>query len=211
LADVGVAGQAVSDVVHLLAELIENATAFSQPETKVTVAGEPTAHGYVLEVEDRGLGMTEEELAAANERLERPPAIDLGLSRRLGLYVVARLASRHGIKVRLRHSWFGGITALVKLPQALLVATEAATMPPAGGHAGNDPAQVGAPGWDKVHLPLRRHQPATHQPPLPAPASGGSVGHPGRPGIATGAGVWPATTRNPAKDQHVPQWPWEDE
>jgi signal transduction histidine kinase len=211
VADIGVAGQAVSDIVHLLAELIENATAFSQPDTKVTVAGEPTAHGYVLEIEDRGLGMTEEELAATNQRLQRPPAIDLGLSRRLGLYVVAKLASRHGIKVQLRHSWFGGITALVKLPQALLVTTEAAMMPPAGEQAGNDPAQVGAPGWDRVHLPLRRHQPTTQQPPLPAPASGESVGRPGRPSIATGAGVWPATTRNPAKDQQVRQWSWEDE
>jgi signal transduction histidine kinase len=201
VADVGVAGQAVSDIVHLLAELIENATAFSRPETKVTVAGEPTAHGYVLEIEDRGLGMTEEELAATNERLQRPPAIDLGLSRRLGLYVVAKLASRHGIKVRLRHSWYGGITALVKLPQALLVATEAATVPPAGEHAGNDPTQVGAPGWDEVHLPLRRHQPATHQPPLPAPASGGSLGHPGRPSVATSGGVWPGTTQDSARDQ----------
>jgi signal transduction histidine kinase len=169
LADIGVEGQAVSDVVHLLAELIENATAFSQPDTKVTVAGEPTADGYVLEIEDAGIGLTDEKLAAANERLERPAAIDPGLSRRLGLYVVARLAARHGIRVQLRHSWCGGITALVKLPQALLVGSEAVIFPP-----GDGSARVSAPGGDtRVHLPLRRHEPARPHAPLPAPASGG--------------------------------------
>jgi signal transduction histidine kinase len=200
IADLGVAGQAVSDIVHLLAELIENATAFSQPETKVTVAGEPTAHSYVLEIEDRGIGMTDEELMAANERLEQPPAIDLGLSRRLGLYVVARLASRHGIKVQLRHSWYGGITALVKLPQALLVLPEATTTP-ASGQPGNSPTQVRAPGRATVHLPLRRHEPAVHQPPLPAPGANGATGHPGRPSIASGAGIWPGSTQHSVDDQ----------
>ena len=171
LADIGVEGQAVSDVVHLLAELIENATAFSQPDTRVTVAGEPTANGYVLEIEDAGIGLTDEKLAAANERLERPAAIDPGLSRRLGLYVVARLAARHGIRVQLRHSWCGGITALVKLPQALLVGSEAVIFPP-----GDASAQVSAPGRDtRVHLPLRRHEPARAHPPLPAPAAGGAT------------------------------------
>jgi signal transduction histidine kinase len=171
LADIGVEGQAVSDVVHLLAELIENATAFSQPDTRVTVAGEPTADGYVLEIEDAGIGLTDEKLAAANERLERPAAIDPGLSRRLGLYVVARLAARHGIRVQLRHSWCGGITALVKLPQTLLVGSEAVIFPPSDGSA-----QVSAPGRDtRVHLPLRRHEPARAHPPLPAPASGGAA------------------------------------
>jgi signal transduction histidine kinase len=210
LADLGVAGQAVSDIVHLLAELIENATAFSHPETKVTVAGEPTAAGYVLEIEDRGIGMSDEELAAANQRLEQPPSIDLGLSRRLGLYVVAKLAARHGIKVQLRHSWFGGLTALVKLPQVLLLAAEAATLPPSGEHAGNGPTQAGAPGRDAtVHLPLRRHEPARYQPPVQIPTSGGTAGHPGRPSIATGSGVSPGTNWNRVDDR-LRQRPWED-
>jgi HAMP domain-containing protein len=119
--DVGVAGQAVADVVHLLAELIENATTFSPPGTKVQVAGQSIAGGYVLEIEDRGLGMSDEELVDANQRLANPPIVDFALSRMLGLYVVARLAQRYRIKVQLRHSWYGGITALVLLPPNLTV------------------------------------------------------------------------------------------
>ena len=119
--DIGLAGQAVSDVVHLLAELVENATSFSPPETKVQVAGQSISSGYVIEIEDRGLGMTDEELVEANERLANPPIVDFALSRMLGLYVVARLAERYSIKVQLRHSWYGGITALVLLPPNLTV------------------------------------------------------------------------------------------
>jgi HAMP domain-containing protein len=119
--EIGVAGQAVSDVVHLLAELIENATSFSPPGTKVQVAGQQVSNGYVLEIEDRGLGMSDEELVEANERLANPPMVDFALSRMLGLYVVARLAQRYNVKVQLRHSWYGGITALVLLPPTLAV------------------------------------------------------------------------------------------
>jgi hypothetical protein len=120
--DVGVAGQTVSDVVHLLAELIENATSFSPPNTKVRVAGQGVSIGYVLEIEDRGLGMSDEELAQSNERLANPPMIDFSLSRMLGLYVVGQLGQRYGIKVQLRHSWYGGITALVLLPPSVTTA-----------------------------------------------------------------------------------------
>jgi HAMP domain-containing protein len=119
--DIGVAGQAVSDAVHLLAELIENATSFSPPGTKVQVAGQQVSNGYVLEIEDRGLGMSDDELVEANERLANPPMVDFALSRMLGLYVVARLAQRYNIKVQLRHSWYGGITALVLLPPTVAI------------------------------------------------------------------------------------------
>ena len=121
LADLEVAGHVAVDVIHLLAELIENATAFSPPNTKVQIAGQAVPHGYVIEVEDRGLGMSDEELIQANERLANPPEIDFALSRVLGLYVVGRLSQRHGIKVQLRHSWYGGVTALTLLPNSLLV------------------------------------------------------------------------------------------
>jgi HAMP domain-containing protein len=185
--DVGVAGQAVADVVHLLAELIENATSFSPPGTKVQVAGQQVSNGYVLEIEDRGLGMSDEELVEANERLANPPVVDFALSRMLGLYVVARLAQRYRIKVQLRHSWYGGITALVLLPPNVVVRTvleslEAgprrgraelvpSTQPveppatPSGDHlpifeaARSDWFESGSGG---DHLPLRRH--AAQQP-----------------------------------------------
>jgi Nitrate and nitrite sensing/HAMP domain len=119
--EVDLAGHTVADIVHLLAELIENATSFSPPGTVVQIAGQPAAAGYVVEIEDRGLGMGDEELVEANRRLADPPAIDAAVSQRLGLFVVGRLARRHGIKVQLRHSWYGGVTALVLLPSALTV------------------------------------------------------------------------------------------
>jgi hypothetical protein len=121
LPEVEVVGHATIDLIHLLAELIENATAFSPPSTQVQIAGQAVGHGYVLEIEDRGLGMTDEELAEANERLANPPEIDFALSQMLGLYVVGRLAQRHGIMVQLRRSWYGGVTALTMLPYPLLL------------------------------------------------------------------------------------------
>jgi methyl-accepting chemotaxis protein len=131
MADVRVVGHAVSDVVHLLAELIENAAAFSPPGTRVQVSGEPAAHGHLLEIEDQGIGMSDEELAEANRQLAKPASIDLAGAQRLGFYVVGRLAARHGVKVRLRRSWFGGVAALVLLPAALL-GEPGAEMEPAG-------------------------------------------------------------------------------
>jgi signal transduction histidine kinase len=121
--DVGMVGHAVADIIHMLAELLENATSFSPPGTTVRVAGQPAATGYVVEIEDRGLGMSDEELLDANQRLANPPVVDLAVSRMLGLFVVGRLAQRYGIRVQLRHSWYGGVTALVLVPSALLTWT----------------------------------------------------------------------------------------
>ncbi|HEX8134585.1 MAG TPA: nitrate- and nitrite sensing domain-containing protein, partial [Actinomycetes bacterium] len=141
--DVGVAGQAVSDTVHLLAELIENATSFSPPGTKVQVAGQQVSNGYVVEIEDRGLGMSDEELVEANERLANPPMVDFALSRMLGLYVVGRLAQRYGVKVQLRHSWYGGITALALLPPNLVVRSTIESLEAPAARRG--PAELAAP------------------------------------------------------------------
>ncbi|MFF7190913.1 nitrate- and nitrite sensing domain-containing protein [Streptomyces sp. NPDC008222] len=118
--EASVVGAAVADVTHLLAEIIENAAQFSPPHTRVRVSGEHVGNGFAIEVEDRGLGMGEETLAEANRRIEQSEALDLFDSDRLGLFVVSRLASRHGIKVHLRTSPYGGTTAVVLLPTALL-------------------------------------------------------------------------------------------
>ncbi|WP_328622186.1 sensor histidine kinase [Streptomyces sp. NBC_00354] len=120
LAEAAVIGGAVADLTHLLAELIENATQFSPPHTKVRVSGEPVGAGYVLEVEDRGLGMGRETLHEANRRIEQSEALDLFDSDRLGLFVVSRLSARHGVRVHLRTSPYGGTTAVVLLPNSLL-------------------------------------------------------------------------------------------
>ncbi|MFJ2420397.1 sensor histidine kinase [Streptomyces brevispora] len=120
LPDGSVKGTAVADLTHLLAELVENAAQFSPPHTKVNITGEPVGNGYALEIEDRGLGMGPELLAEANRRIEQAEALDLFDSDRLGLFVVSRLAVRHRIKVQLRTSPYGGTTAVVLLPTALL-------------------------------------------------------------------------------------------
>ncbi|MFF3645032.1 nitrate- and nitrite sensing domain-containing protein [Streptomyces sp. NPDC002564] len=115
-----VLGTAVADLTHLLAELLENAAQFSPPHTKVRVSGEPVGNGYALEVEDRGLGMGKETLAEANRRIEQSEALEVFDSDQLGLFVVSRLAAHHNVKVHLRTSPYGGTTAVVLLPTALL-------------------------------------------------------------------------------------------
>jgi K+-sensing histidine kinase KdpD len=178
---VQLAGHAAADVMHLLAELIENAVSFSAPGTKALVAGQPLPAGYLLEIEDQGLGMTDEQLVKVNNRLAKPPDIDFALAKMLGFFVVTQLAAKHGIKVQLRHSWYGGVTALVLLPKPLIVhLTELAPLPNAaerrpdrspvaavadrppaagGGEASEDPDLA----WidsrvPMVHVPLRRPQ-----------------------------------------------------
>ncbi|MFF1639550.1 nitrate- and nitrite sensing domain-containing protein [Streptomyces sp. NPDC058246] len=120
LPEAAVVGAAVADLTHLLAEIVENAAQFSPPHTRVRITGEPVGNGYAIEVEDRGLGMGKETLAEANRRIEQSEALDLFDSDRLGLFVVSRLSARHGIKVHLRTSPYGGTTAVVLLPTALL-------------------------------------------------------------------------------------------
>lgn len=115
------AGTAVADVVHLLAELIENATIFSPPRTQVTVRAELVGNGLALEIIDRGIGIDSHDRAELNLRLSRPPEYDLVDSERLGLFVVARLAARQGIRVALQESPYGGTTAVVLLPHELVV------------------------------------------------------------------------------------------
>jgi signal transduction histidine kinase len=115
-----VAGHAASDVVRLLAELLENALSFSAPETQAMVSGQALPTSYLLEVQDQGIGMSTEQFQEVNQRLADAPDIDLANAKMLGFFVVGRLAERHGIKVQVRHSRYGGVAALVLLPAALL-------------------------------------------------------------------------------------------
>jgi signal transduction histidine kinase len=115
-----VSGQAASDVVHLLAEIIENATLFSPRDTPVHVSGqELSSGGVLLEVRDSGVGVSEARLAEMNWRLDNPPMVDVSVSRHMGLFAVSRLAARHGVRVRLRAASPQGLSALVWLPGTL--------------------------------------------------------------------------------------------
>ncbi|MEW2636535.1 nitrate- and nitrite sensing domain-containing protein [Streptomyces sp. NPDC048389] len=114
-------GQAVTDLVHLLAELLENATTFSSPQTKVRVTATRLPDGRVMvEIHDKGIGLTAEDFADINHKLANPPTVDAAVSQRMGLFVVGRLAGRHGIRVQLRPSGEqAGTTSLVMLPDAI--------------------------------------------------------------------------------------------
>ncbi|MFD9719554.1 nitrate- and nitrite sensing domain-containing protein [Streptomyces sp. NPDC059076] len=168
-----VAGRVVNDLVHLLAELLENATSFSSPQTKVRVTGHALPDGRVLvEIHDTGIGLSPEDLAAINERLASPPTVDVSVSRRMGLFVVGRLSLRHGIRIQLRPSDSGGTTALVMLPV--------------------DVAQGGR----KVPLAPGAVQGA---PPIIPPGLGGpaTTGNNGRPGISGPGGSGPGASGGP--------------
>ncbi|MEV0413017.1 nitrate- and nitrite sensing domain-containing protein [Streptomyces sp. NPDC050448] len=144
-----VAGRVVNDLVHLLAELLENATSFSSPQTKVKVTGHALPDGRVLvEIHDTGIGLSPEDLAAINERLASPPTVDVSVSRRMGLFVVGRLSLRHGIRIQLRPSDSGGTTALVMLPVDVAQGgKKPGPMPGQGGPGGpGSGGQQGMPG-----------------------------------------------------------------
>ncbi|MFF2810059.1 nitrate- and nitrite sensing domain-containing protein [Streptomyces sp. NPDC058000] len=114
-------GTAVTDLIHLLSELLENATTFSSPQTKVKVASTRLPDGRVMiEIHDKGIGLTPEDFADINHKLANPPSVDAAISQRMGLFVVGRLADRHGIRVQLRPSGEqAGTTSLVMLPDAI--------------------------------------------------------------------------------------------
>ncbi|WP_307848541.1 sensor histidine kinase [Microbispora oryzae] len=150
-----VVGQSVNDVVHLVAELVENAISFSPRETKVTVSSNRIdGGGLIISVSDQGIGMTPDELAQTNYRLANPPVVDVSVSRRMGLFVVGRLALRHGIRVQLRQQDTGGLTAMVLLPESLL--------------AQSGPAFPGVPGMPQPELTS----------PMPAIGAGAQFGAP---------------------------------
>ena len=206
-----VVGQAVNDAVHLVAEIVENATTFSPEDTQVYVSGQPLSSGGVLlDITDNGVGISDQEMSHANWRLDNPPVVDVAVSRRMGLFVVGRLAARHGVRVRLRHAQTGGLTALIWLPDTVAapeVAPAARPAPPVrsgrlrarrlavrarrdrdpahrglAGHRGREDPQVLA------HVALGAAAPATPATPSFTPAANsGAPGSPAAPG-ANGPG-----------------------
>jgi len=189
---ISVTGPAVSDVVHLLAEIVENATIFSSRDTPVHISGQEIPSGGVLiEVSDSGVGVPEARLTEMNLRLDNPPVIDVSVSRHMGLFAVARLAERHGVRVRLRTRSPRGLIALVWLPDSVtehgtgpsgwsvnrLGRQAAAAARASDGHGtgahvlpdAQPAARLPANGWQPAAIPT----PAT--PPTPAVPSGPAV------------------------------------
>ncbi|MFE1294197.1 ATP-binding protein [Streptomyces sp. NPDC058731] len=144
-------GHAVADVIHLLAELVENASVFSAPHTQVLLRANLVTSGLAVEVEDRGLGMPVEEQNRMNQLLADPDQVNVGrllADGRIGLYVVSQLARRHGIRVRLQSNIYGGVQAVLVVPQALLGAetglgtAPAQAAPPHDNGTGGHPVAV---------------------------------------------------------------------
>ncbi|MGW9187352.1 ATP-binding protein [Streptomyces rubiginosohelvolus] len=200
-------GHAVADVIHLLAELVENATVFSAPHTQVLLRVQQVTAGLALEVEDRGLGMPEHEQKRMNALLSDPDQVNVAhllQDGRIGLFVVSALSRRHGIAVRLQSNIYGGTQAVLVLPQSLLgtdpdapPAADAVPVPPPGAvhrppvEAGSPaaPPQNGAPRATDP-APASRDQASTGVPPrAPGPAPNGPAPGPvrnGRPGPPAG-------------------------
>jgi hypothetical protein len=161
-------GRAVGDVIHLLAELMENALSFSPPNTVVFVSGQMVAHGYAIEIEDRGLGMTEADFASANAKIENPPEFQMSSTSLLGFYVVGRLGQRHQIRVHLRRSPYDGVTAIVVIPLTLIneaapvddVPAAPAPAPVPAPGTGRAPVASVAAGVTPSGLPVRVRRPA---------------------------------------------------
>ncbi|MET7453634.1 nitrate- and nitrite sensing domain-containing protein [Streptomyces sp. NPDC005574] len=165
---VGIAADAVADVVHLVAELLENATTFSPPRTRVTLRTGRAGGGFVLEIDDRGLGLDADRAEEARRTLTAPDEFDPTRHDRLGLYVVGRLAARHGIGVTLCRSPYGGTTAVVLLPDRVLAEVDG---DPGRGQGEGTAATAGpAP---RTPTPSRRETPADR-----------TAGVPGVPGAA---------------------------
>src|SRR5689334_22774652 len=224
---ISVSGPAVKDVVHLLAELAENAASLSPAGSQVDVSGRSLASGGVLvDVTDQGVGMNPEVMAEANRRLDSPPAMDFAVSRNMGLFVVGRLAARHGIKVRLQPATAGGLTALIWLPDAVASRPDGAsgfggapgfdgadTGPARGAHAASRlglPAGTGAdgapgPGRDTLARSMWSAPVMEDVRPQTATATGARPGHPSAAATTASARpAWPDTALQPRFHPHPP-------
>lgn len=175
-------GHAVADVIHLLAELVENATMFSHPDTQILLRSRRVTAGIAIEVEDRGLGIPQEDQARINTLLADPARIDVAkllADGRIGLFVVSSLARRHGIAVQLQGNIYGGVQAILVLPQGLL-----------GEEEGQGPVQ--APVQVRPARPSRRRPRALLAGPVPR-------GSPGRRTVAARAPGSPAVRPVPRR------------
>jgi signal transduction histidine kinase len=211
-----VIGRAVSDVIHLAAELVENATAFSAEETQVYVGGQMlNSGGVLLEITDNGVGIPDDELAHANWRLDHPPVVDVAVSRRMGLFVVGRLAARHGVRVRLQHAKDGGLTALIWLPDTV---AEPDPTPPLGslrrrfdvdrhhqavsGQRRAPSAATSGGGWISLSAAPPPSLPPPPAPPLPPPPTSPVTVPAAPPGPDTAAAAQAGA--DPGQDQRLP-------
>ncbi|MEU4644920.1 nitrate- and nitrite sensing domain-containing protein [Micromonospora sp. NPDC023814] len=194
---VGIVGPVVADLIHLLAELIENATLYSPADTQVQVRGMRAANGFVVEVEDAGVSMSEAVMAELNAQLADPPEFDLTDGSQLGLFVVGQLAARQGIRVSLRGSPYGGTTAIVLLPPTLLADVDADSpleRVPVGRLAGADPHP---PRRDAVATNRAPSEPARRR---GSPVAGTSaLDPPARPVLDLPALSLPPAPRNPVE------------
>ncbi|MFF2085379.1 nitrate- and nitrite sensing domain-containing protein [Nocardia sp. NPDC058176] len=180
LPDVHVPGTVVADLVHLLSELVDNATSFSPPQSKVEISGNVVGRGVVVEISDQGMGLPAAELQRLNEMLSDPPDFGLAalsVNSRLGLFVVAQLGRRHGVTVRLADSDYGGIRAIVLIPTTLLATPDAPLSPvfaePAG-RSWHSTAHAEPPmAWPTPGAVLTVAPP---EPPLPPPTPQAAVG-----------------------------------
>ena len=187
-------GSAVGDTIHLLAELVENATTHAPPETSVRVSGRATPDGYAVEIADSGPGMTDADRAQANEQLVNPPDVNLSGPARIGLYVVGRLAVPHGIRVELRPAPDGGTLAAVLIPSALISAIPpAAALPSPRSPSAPFPSESPPPSPPSPSslspsspaAPLPRRSPSS----APSPRHGAGVDAPGGTGLPRRGGA----------------------
>jgi hypothetical protein len=194
----------VADVIHMIAELVENATIYSPPNTPVRVHGDVVGRGFAVEIEDRGLGISEEKMAEINNDFANPPLFDLSGSEQLGLFVAGQLAKRHDIRITLQGSPFGGTTAVVLLPKALVIDENAddngvpalPTTPErpirlASRHAGRNNGMIAEP--------VAFTRPSALMPPAdPLPASSADLPAADLPPADVPAADWPAADWPPA-------------
>ena len=178
-----VAGAAVADMIHLLAELIENATLFSPSGTRVEVRAGRVANGFAVEIDDRGLGVEPEQLAEINRQLASPPDFDLANADRLGLFVGGKLAARHGVRVSLRTSPYGGTTAIVLMPSGIVVPPPGALLDgfPADGpeaELASRPAGLDLHGSESLGVTGRHQAPAADDRLAPTFSNGSLSGPP---------------------------------